>query len=142
MPHLWSDYDSLRQRGEPQRRRHHPDPHGSSRNSADRRACPDGAETAASQGFPSRAQDFGLIRQTREREHERGAAAPISSTTDITVVTGERYRVQGDVKDVERVILDSARGSIMQLAWLVEAETGEDLAVNPRRVVTLRAAGS
>jgi len=66
----------------------------------------------------------------------------MSSTTDITVVTGERYRVQGDVKDVERVILDAARGSIMQLAWLVEAETGEDLAVNPRRVVTLRAAGS
>ena len=115
---------------------------GSSRNSADRRACPDGAETAASQGFPSRAQDFGLIRQTREREHERGAAAPISSTTDITVVTGERYRVQGDVKGVERVILDAARGSIMQLAWLVEAETGEALAVNPKRVVTLRAAGS
>ena len=66
----------------------------------------------------------------------------MSSTTDITVVTGERYRVQGDVKDVERVILDAARGSIMQLAWLVEAETGEDLAVNPERVVTLRAAGS
>ena len=58
------------------------------------------------------------------------------------MVTGERYRVQGDVKDVERVILDAARGSIMQLAWLVEAETGEALAVNPKRVVTLRAAGS
>ena len=58
------------------------------------------------------------------------------------MVTGKCYRVQGDVKDVERVILDAARGSIMQLAWLVEAETGEDLAVNPRRVVTLRAAGS
>ena len=66
----------------------------------------------------------------------------MSSTTDITVVTGERYRVQGDVKDVERVILDAARGSIMQLAWLVEAETGEHLGVNPQRVVTLRAAGS
>ena len=66
----------------------------------------------------------------------------MSSTTDITVVTGERYRVQGDVRGVERVILDAARGSIMQLAWLVEPETGEDLAVNPRRVVTLRAAGS
>ena len=66
----------------------------------------------------------------------------MSSTTDITVVTGERYRVQGDVKDVERVILDAARGSIMQLAWLVEAETGEHLAVNPKHVATLRAAGS
>jgi hypothetical protein len=30
----------------------------------------------------------------------------------------------------------------MQLAWLVEAETGEDLVVNPDYVVTLRAVGS
>jgi hypothetical protein len=30
----------------------------------------------------------------------------------------------------------------MQLAWLVEAETGEDLAVNPEHIVTLRAAGA
>ena len=66
----------------------------------------------------------------------------MTSTTELTVVTGERYRVQGDVTDVERVILDAARGSIMQFAWLVEAETGEQLAVNPKRVVTLRAAGS
>jgi hypothetical protein len=66
----------------------------------------------------------------------------MSSTTSVTVVTGNRHRIQGDVKDVERVILDTARGSIMRLAWLVEAETGEALAVNPKRVVTLRAAGS
>jgi hypothetical protein len=66
----------------------------------------------------------------------------MTSTTEIAVVTGERHRVQGDVRDVERIILDAARGSIMQLAWLVEAETGEDLAVNPDRVVTLRAVRS
>jgi len=59
--------------------------------------------------------------------------------TEITVVTGDRYRVVRDVKEVERVILDAARGSIMQLAWLVEAETGEDLAINPEHVVMLRA---
>ena len=46
------------------------------------------------------------------------------------------------VRDVERIIIDAARGSIMQLAWLVEAETGEALAVNPDHVVTLRAGGS
>jgi hypothetical protein len=43
---------------------------------------------------------------------------------------------------VERIILDAARGSIMQLAWLVEADTGEDLALNPDHVVMLRAVGS
>ena len=66
----------------------------------------------------------------------------MNSTTEITIVTGERHRVEGDAKGVERVILDAARGSIMQFAWLVDAETGEELAVNPGGVVILRAAGS
>jgi hypothetical protein len=67
---------------------------------------------------------------------------PITSSTEITVVTGQRYRVQGGVKDVERIILNAARGSIMQLAWVVETERGEELAVNPDHVMTLRAFGS
>jgi hypothetical protein len=66
----------------------------------------------------------------------------MTSTTEITLVTGDRYRVEGDVKHVERIMIDAARGSIMELAWFVEAETGEDLAVNPDHVVTLRAVGS
>ena len=52
---------------------------------------------------------------------------PATRTTEITVLTGDRYRVEGDARDVERIILDAARGSIMQLASLTEAETGEDL---------------
>ncbi len=67
---------------------------------------------------------------------------PTQPITEITVVTGDRYRVQTGVKDVERIIIDAARGSIMQLAWFVEAETGRDVAVNPDQVVALRAAGS
>ncbi len=66
---------------------------------------------------------------------------PIGSTTEITVVTGQRYLVDSAVKDAERIIIDAARGSIMQLAWLVEAETGEHLAFNPDQIVMLRAAG-
>jgi hypothetical protein len=69
-------------------------------------------------------------------------ARPVTTTTEISLVTGERYSVQGEVNDVERMILDAARGSIMELAWLVEAKTGERLGVNPECVVTLRAAGS
>ena len=57
-------------------------------------------------------------------------------------MTGERYHVEGDARDVERIILDAARGSIMQLAWFTEAETGQDLGINPEHVVMLRAAGS
>jgi hypothetical protein len=67
---------------------------------------------------------------------------PTPPTTDIAVATGDCYRVEGTVKDVERVVLDAARGSIMQFAWLVDAETGADLAINPDHIVTLRAPGS
>ena len=67
---------------------------------------------------------------------------PMSSTTELTVVTGDRYRVEGETKHVEQVILNAARGSIMQLAWLVDTETGEDFAVNPDCVVILQAADS
>jgi hypothetical protein len=66
----------------------------------------------------------------------------MASATEIALVTGERYRIEGDPKHVEQIILDAARGAIMQLAWLVEAETGADLAINPEYVVTLRAVGS
>lgn len=58
------------------------------------------------------------------------------------MVTGDRYRVEGDPKVVERIILDAARGSIMELAWMVEAETGKSLGVNPECVVMLRAVSS
>ena len=63
----------------------------------------------------------------------------MSATTEITVLGGDRYRVEGDAKDVERLILDAARGSIMELAWMVEVETGERLGINPECVVMLRA---
>ena len=63
-----------------------------------------------------------------------------TSATEIVVVTGDRYRVDGDVKHVERIVLDAARGSIMQLAWLTESGTRDDLAVNPGHVVLIRAA--
>jgi hypothetical protein len=66
----------------------------------------------------------------------------MTGTTEITVIGGERYRVEGDAKDVERMILDAARGSIMELTWLVEAETGEQLGINPECVVMLRAVDS
>jgi hypothetical protein len=69
-----------------------------------------------------------------------GQLQPTTTASEIVLVTGERYRVKGDAKSVERMILDAARGSIMQLAWLVEADTGDDLAVNPEHVVALRAA--
>ncbi|MGP0048392.1 MAG: hypothetical protein ACLPZR_06015, partial [Solirubrobacteraceae bacterium] len=62
--------------------------------------------------------------------------------TEITVLGGERFRVEGDARDVERVIIDAARGSIMELAWLVEAGSGERIGVNPECVVMIRSVGA
>jgi hypothetical protein len=67
---------------------------------------------------------------------------PTANTTEVTVVGGDRYQVDGDPKDVEQAILDAARGSLMQLAWLVESDTGARLGINPECVVMLRALGS
>ena len=67
---------------------------------------------------------------------------PTVNTTEVTVLGGDRYQVDGDAKDVEKAILDAARGSLMQLAWLVESETGARLGINPECVVMLRALGS
>ena len=75
-------------------------------------------------------------------EHVSGSQPDLdimTSITEITVLTGERCRVEGEPKDVERVIIDAARGSIMQLAWLTDARTGEPLAINPECLVMLRA---
>lgn len=63
----------------------------------------------------------------------------MAPTTEISMLGGERYRVEGDAKSVERMILDAARGSLMQFAWLVEVDTAESIGVNPECVVMLRA---
>jgi len=63
----------------------------------------------------------------------------MASITQITFLAGERCRVEGEAKDVERLILDAARGSIMQFAWLTDANAGEPLGINPTCVVMLRA---
>jgi hypothetical protein len=58
--------------------------------------------------------------------------------TEITLTGGERLRVEGDPHAVETVVIAAARGSIMQLAWLIEADTGLRVGVNPDHVLTLR----
>lgn len=60
------------------------------------------------------------------------------ATTEVTLVTGDRYEVEGSPEDVSASILAASRGSIMELAWLTEATTGGSIGVNPKHVVTLR----
>jgi uncharacterized protein YlzI (FlbEa/FlbD family) len=66
----------------------------------------------------------------------------MASITEITLLGGERHRVDGDVKEVEQLILSAARGSIMQLAWFTDTQTGEPLGINPEHVMTVRAVPS
>lgn len=63
------------------------------------------------------------------------------STTEVTLVNGDRHRVEGSVDDVEARIVDAARGSILQFARLTDAESGESIAVNPHHVLALRVVG-
>jgi hypothetical protein len=62
----------------------------------------------------------------------------MTPTTEIILTGGVRYRVEGAASDIETLILDAARGSIMELAWLIETETGERIGFNPACVVALR----
>jgi hypothetical protein len=61
------------------------------------------------------------------------------AATEIILVTGERYRVEGSPKEVEASILAAARGSIMEFVWLTEVAGGKAVAVNPDHVAALRA---
>lgn len=67
---------------------------------------------------------------------------PVTQTTEIVLLSGDRYRVSGAPSEIERLILDAARGAIMEFAWLVETETGVRLAINPEYVAMLRAGPS
>jgi hypothetical protein len=68
-----------------------------------------------------------------DAESDDGARA----VTTVVVVTGERYEVQGSPSDVEAAIVAASRGSIMQLAWVTEADSGRSIAINPLHVVSL-----
>lgn len=60
------------------------------------------------------------------------------ANTEITVIGGERYAVEGEPETVEATLVGAARGSYMQLAWLTDATSGKRFAVNPEHVVMLR----
>lgn len=58
--------------------------------------------------------------------------------TEITLVGGDRLLVMGDAAEIEAAILSAARGSIMQFAWVTEANTDERVGINPEQVLALR----
>jgi hypothetical protein len=65
----------------------------------------------------------------------------LTAITEIFVLGGERVLVEGEAKQIEAAILSAARGSIMEFAWMTEADTGELVGINPEHVLMLRAPG-
>ena len=59
------------------------------------------------------------------------------ATAVVVMVTGERYEVEGSPQYVESAIVAASRGSILQLAWMSEADSGRSIAINPLHVVAL-----
>jgi hypothetical protein len=59
------------------------------------------------------------------------------ATAVVVMMTGERYEVEGSPRDVESAIVAASRGSILQLAWMTEADSGRKIAINPLHVVAL-----
>jgi hypothetical protein len=60
------------------------------------------------------------------------------SVTEITLTGGERLRVQGAPHDVEAAILAAARGSLMEFAWMTEADSAQRVGINPDHVLMVR----
>ena len=58
--------------------------------------------------------------------------------TEIILTGGDRIRIDGDAQVVESAILSAARGSLMELAWMVDAQTGQRIGINPDHVIMLR----
>ena len=57
--------------------------------------------------------------------------------TEILVVGGERFHVQGSPDDAESKIVEAARGSMLELVTFAQAGSGELIALNPAHIVAV-----
>jgi hypothetical protein len=60
-----------------------------------------------------------------------------SATAVVVMVTGDRYGVEGTPSEVEAAVVAASRGSILQLAWMTEADSGRSIGINPLHVAAL-----
>ncbi|MGZ4172196.1 MAG: hypothetical protein ACXVUE_10580 [Solirubrobacteraceae bacterium] len=60
------------------------------------------------------------------------------AVTEIILTGGERITIDADAQVVESTILSAARGSLMELAWMIEAQTGRRVGINPDHVLMIR----
>lgn len=64
----------------------------------------------------------------------------MATTTEVTLVSGDRFQVEGSVDEVAAKVSEAARGSILALASFTETD-GRSLLVNPQHVAAIRASG-
>jgi hypothetical protein len=106
--HTWPEGDSLRRRGEPHGRNQRP--HGRKQRPHGRKQRPHSPprpswlrrRASAARRDATDARPNAEARNPNPMSSGDGDFQPATHTTEITVVTGERYRVEGDFKDVER----------------------------------------
>ncbi len=58
--------------------------------------------------------------------------------TEIRLVTGDAFTVEGALDEVEKVLSDAARSGQGRLAWFKEHGTGDPVGLNPAHVAALR----
>ena len=85
----------------------------------------------------------------RRRVHLSNAPAPVTRChmwygssevpcTEIRLLSGDVFTVEGNTDDVERALSDAARSGQSRLAWLRDCDKGHPIGINPTHVITLR----
>jgi hypothetical protein len=59
--------------------------------------------------------------------------------TEIKLVSGDVFTVEGTLEEVEKALSDAARSGQARLAWFKEPGTDGPVGVNPAHVAALRA---
>ena len=58
--------------------------------------------------------------------------------TEIRLLNGDVFTVQGALEEVEKELSDAARSGLGRLAWFEEHGTGDSVGLNPAHVAALR----
>jgi hypothetical protein len=58
--------------------------------------------------------------------------------TEIRLLSGDVFTVEGNTDDVERALSDAARSGQSRLAWLAECDKGHPIGINPTHVIVVR----
>jgi hypothetical protein len=58
--------------------------------------------------------------------------------TEIRLLGGDVFTVEGTTDEVERALSDAARSGQSRLAWLKEYGRGDSIGINPAHVIAVR----